>query len=214
MERLGRRDDDPQLTDRGVKYPLAATPGPGPGVLKVLVACERSGRVRDAFRALGHDAVSCDLAPSQSPGPHLQCDVREVQRSGWDMVIAFPPCTYLTSAQSWRWYATARQRNEAVRLVQYLWDWPADRLCVENPQGWLNSHWRKPDEIIEPWWFGDPYTKRTCLWLRGLPPLLATLVHDGRLPWVNQRGGPMGRTVNRSQTFQGVANAMAAQWGR
>jgi len=207
--RLSAAETDPLSTDRGVKSSLAPTPGPGSG-LHVLVACERSGVVRNALRALGHDAVSCDLEESQSLGPHLQCDVREVPRAGWDMIIAFPPCTYLTAAGAWRWSYTARERNEAVRLVQYLWDFPCDRLALENPSGWLNTHWRAPTQIIQPWMFGERYTKRTCLWLRGLPPLMATYVVTGQLPsWTDSHGH---RPERRSRTFLGIAEAMARQW--
>jgi len=208
--RLGPTGEDPLSSDRGVK---STTPKPLAVAGRVLVACERSGKVRDAFSALGFDAVSCDLEETATPGPHLRCDIRDVDRSGWDMVIAFPPCTFLTAAGAWRWPYTTRERNEAVRLVQYLWDWPVDRLAIENPQGWLNSHWRKPDGRFEPYWFGDAYTKRSYLWLRQLPPLMPTLLVPPAASWTEDQRHNKDRSGARSLTFGGVAHAMALQWG-
>lgn len=195
--------------------------------MRALIACEFSGIVRDAFRALGHDAMSCDLEPSERPGPHYQGDVRDVLGDGWDLLIGFPPCTYLSRAGARWWGDPVREALalEALAFVRLLWDAPIPRVALENPIGRLNSWWRYPDQVIEPWHFGDPYTKRTCLWLRGVPPLMATHIVGGRvLPWVQSNTG-LGRRRGQnwhpgvarkvrdlSRTFPGVANAMASQW--
>ena len=141
--------------------------------MKVLAACEESGEVRDAFTRAGHDAVSCDLLPSARPGPHIQGDVTALDLSVYDLVIAFPPCTYLSVSGN-RWHAGTERREKALALVRFFLDAPVERVAVENPVGVISSRIRKPDQIVQPYMFGHRESKATCLWLRGLPPLQPT----------------------------------------
>lgn len=196
--------------------------------MRVLVACEYSGRVRDAFLALGHDAWSCDLLPTDSPGPHIQGDVLEVIGGGWDLMIAHPPCTYLAvSGMHWtrRGLRDPKLTEDALTFVQALMEAPIERIALENPVSVISSRMRKPDQIIQPWMFGDDASKKTCLWLKGLPKLVPTdivepRIVDGRKRWGNQTGsgqnklGPSpDRWKIRSATYPGIAQAMAEQWG-
>lgn len=201
--------------------------------MKVLVACEESGRVRDAFRKRGHDAISLDMLPTSSPGPHRQEPLtQEVLSEGWDLIVAFPPCTDLASsgAGHWRRKQADGTQQRAFDFVRMIWGAPCERMAIENPVGWLNTNWRKPDQIVDPWNFGDPYRKKTCLWLRGLPPLRLDVKEApaGLEYWVTgQRrstasgvraympGEAPGRRAAfvRSKTFPGIANAMARNWG-
>lgn len=153
---------------------------------RVLVACECSGAVRRAFRALGHDAWSCDLQPAEDGGPHIHGDVREALTWGWDLMIAHPPCTYLSRAGARWWGSEERMKlaDEAAEFVFLLRDAPIDRIAIENPIGQLNKRWRYPDQTIEPYEYGDPYSKATCLWLKNLPPLMPTAVLATFEPWV------------------------------
>lgn len=156
--------------------------------MRVIVACEFSGIVRDAFIARGHDAWSCDLLPTEREGPHFQEDIFEVLADSWmvwDLMIAHPPCTHLTRAGD-RWYATSALRNGAADFVQALAAQPIPRIAIENPRGALNRLWRRPDQVIQPWMFGAGETKATCLWLKNLPPLMATAVVMGREPRVHR----------------------------
>jgi len=181
--------------------------------MKVLVACEYSGRVRDAFIALGHDAVSCDLLPSESEGPHRQGDVTEILHFGWDLMIAHPPCTHLAVSGS-RWFKDkVREQAEALVFVQTLLDAPIPRIALENPISVISTRIRKPDQIIQPWMFGHGETKATCLWLKNLPKLEPTDVVIGREARVHRMSPGPNRWKDRSRTYQGVANAMAQQWG-
>lgn len=181
--------------------------------MKVLVACEYSGRVRDAFIALGHDAVSCDLLPSESEGPHHQGDVTEILHFGWDLMIAHPPCTHLAVSGS-RWFKDkVREQAEALAFVQTLLDAPIPRIALENPISVISTRIRKPDQIIQPWMFGHGETKATCLWLKGVPKLVPTNIVAGREPRVHRMAPSPNRWRERSRTYQGVANAMAQQWG-
>lgn len=193
------------------------------------MACEFSGVVRDAFIAAGHDATSCDLLPSERLGPHIQGDVLEHLGDGWDLMVAHPPCTYLSRAGA-RWRKVPGRRELALKaaaFVRGLWDAPIPRVAIENPIGMLNQLWRYPDQTIEPFMFGEPYRKRTCLWLRGLPPLLSTLIvaepayfidsYPGRrTPGFDYRStrGHARSAADRSRTFEGIAAAMAEQWGK
>jgi hypothetical protein len=248
--------------------------------MRVLVACEFSGAVRDAFRAAGHDAMSCDLLPTEAPGPHYQGDVRDVidgfvpvcfhaecgdecswgfdeagdcprpgptsegyefverngvlfarpeERPHWDLMIAHPPCTYLASMGIWwnkkrpeRWPLTYEARD----FVDFLWQSPIPRIAIENPIGFLNRNWRKPDQIIHPWQFGHEASKPTCLWLKGLPILTPTQIVGKGEFYVKANGARMAkwshitsgtrkaeRAKIASRTFPGIAAAMAAQWG-
>jgi hypothetical protein len=181
--------------------------------VKVLVACEYSGTVRDAFRAAGHDAMSCDLLPTDVPGPHYQGDVQEILRDGWDLMIAHPPCTHLAVSGA-RWFHLKRQEQaEALDFVRLLMDAPIPRIAVENPVSVISSRIRRPDQIIQPWQFGHGETKATCLWLKGLPALKPTNVVDGREARVHRLPPSADRWKIRSTTFPGIAAAMAAQWG-
>jgi site-specific DNA-cytosine methylase len=193
--------------------------------LNVLVACEESGVVRDAFRALGHDAWSCDLEPSDDPTYHIQNDIFEVleETTEWDLMIAHPPCTHLAVSGA-RWFKDKQQeQHDALIFVAKLMDANIPRICIENPVSVISTMIRKPDQIVQPYWFGDPHTKTTCLWLKNLPPLVPTnMVDKGKrhvtkggnsLPdWYNLPPGP-DRAKIRSRTFPGFARAMAEQWG-
>lgn len=200
--------------------------------MRVLIACEFSGRVRDAFIAKGHDAMSCDLLPSELPGPHYQGDIRDVLSEGWDLMVAHPPCTYLSYAANRYWNKPGRKelRQDAFDFFMTMITAPINKVCVENPIGYPNTVFRKPDQIIQPYYFGDAAVKTTCLWLKNLPKLYyqkqdglflkATATDypkpvyfrktDGKaIHWTESNHG--GK--NRSRTFQGIANAMAEQWG-
>lgn len=216
--------------------------------MRVLIACEHSGRVRDAFLRLGHDAMSCDLLPTDSPGPHYRGDVRDVLRSGWDLMIAHPDYTYLTCSAEWAYTdgpyhqklkqgtltggARRQARELAIEFVRELYDAPIEMVAIENPVGVLSSRFREPDQFIQPYEYGDDASKKTCLWLRNLPPLRPTGLalprlaptRDGRgyaLRWGNQTDTGQNRESPsphrwkiRSATWPGWAEAMALQWGR
>jgi hypothetical protein len=183
--------------------------------MRVLVACEFSGTVRRAFRALGHDAWSCDLLPNEDDsGFHLETDVRNVLDHGWDLMIAHPPCTHLAVSGA-RWFKDKQQEQaEALDFVRDLMAAPIPRWCIENPVSIISSRIRKPDQVIQPFMFGDPYMKTTCLWLKNLPKLSPTNIVSGREQkcW-KEPPGPE-RWKNRSRTYEGIAAAMAAQWSQ
>lgn len=194
--------------------------------MRVLVACEYSGRVRDAFLRAGHYAASCDLLPSDSSiGDHYQCDVMEIIDHGWDLMIAHPPCTYLSvSGMHWttRGLRDPQLTEDALAFVQTLMDAPIERICIENPVSVISTRIRKPDQIIQPWWFGHDASKKTCLWLKNLPHLIPTdmLPGDARTRRGNQTENGQNklppskdRWKIRSETYQGIADAMASQWG-
>lgn len=182
--------------------------------MKVLVACEFSGVVRDAFIARGHDAQSADLLPSDRPGPHFEGDVRAIINNDWDMMIAFPPCTHLASSGA-RWFPSKVEvQAGALDFVRYLMNasW-IPKIALENPVGIISTKISKPAQIIQPWQFGHGETKATCLWLKGLPLLTPTDVVSGREQRVWRTRESKGRWRKRSLTYQGIADAMAAQWG-
>ncbi len=180
--------------------------------MKILVACEYSGRVRDAFLALGHDAMSCDLLPTEIEGPHHMGDVAELLYMDWDLMIAHPPCTHLAVSGS-RWFKDkVKEQAEALVFVQTLLDAPIQRIALENPISVISSRIRKPDQIIQPWQFGHGETKATCLWLKNLPKLTPTHIVEGREAKVHHMSPGPDRWKNRSRTYQGIADAMAAQW--
>jgi hypothetical protein len=183
--------------------------------MKVLIACEYSGRVRDAFTALGHDAMSCDLLPTDAPGKHYQGDVFDIINDGWDLMVAHPPCTHL--AVSGARHFAAKQasgvQQEALAFVQRLLNAPIHKIALENPISIISSRIRKPDQIIQPWQFGHGETKATCLWLKGLPLLKPTNIVDGREAKVHKMPPSPDRWKLRSTTYQGIADAMAQQWG-
>ena len=185
--------------------------------MKVLIACEFSGVVRDAFAARGHDAWSCDLLPSETPGNHYQGDVRDMIGRGygweWDLLIAHPPCTHL-SVSGARWFRDKLpEQQEALDFVRLLLDAPVPRIALENPVSIISTRIRKPDQIVQPWMFGHGETKATCLWLKNLPPLEPTDVVEGREGRVWKMPPSPDRWKERSRTYQGIASAMAEQWG-
>jgi len=205
--------------------------------MRILVACEFSGRVRDAFIARGHDAVSCDMLPTELPGPHIQGDVLGILGDGWDMMIAHPPCTHLcaSGARWWKEKQTDGRQQAAIEFFLQFMDAPIDKIAAENPVGILSRAYRKPDQYIQPFWFGDKVQKKTGLWLKNLPQLQPTNIVDRGMIYVDPRGHKHGgahtlrakraysplmllpkteeRWKIRSRTFQGIANAMAEQWG-
>lgn len=217
--------------------------------MRILIACEKSGIVRDAFAALGHDSWSCDTQPSERPGNHLQCDVLTILNRRWDAMIAHPECTYLTNSAAWAYKdgpyhmrvkpgtlvgaARRRARADAVDFVFRLRDSGIPKIAFENPVGHLSAAWRKPDQTIQPYEFGDNASKATCLWLIGFPKLIidpakrypgrwVTDPHTGKLVerWENQTDGGQNRlppsadrSARRSKTYIGIARAMAEQWG-
>jgi hypothetical protein len=184
--------------------------------VRVLVACEFSGVVREAFRRRGHDAWSCDLLPAEDGSKfHYQDDCLQVIRTfDWDLMIAHPPCTFLAVSGA-RWFAERqKEQRSAIKFVRSLASADIPRIAIENPIGVLSTKWRKPDQIIQPWMFGHGETKATCLWLKGLPLLVATKVVEGRHGRVWREAPSPERWKNRSRTYQGIADAMAEQWGK
>lgn len=183
--------------------------------LRILVACEYSGKVREAFRKLGHDAWSCDLLPSDDNSPsHIQGDVLKHLNDGWDMMIAHPPCTHLAVSGA-RWFKDKEtEQLEALEFVKTLLNAPINRIALENPISIISSKIRKPDQIIQPWQFGHGETKATCLWLKNLPKLIPTDIVDGRQGVVWRMPPSEDRWKKRSETYQGIANAIAEQWGK
>lgn len=181
--------------------------------MRVLVACEFSGIVRDAFSKQGHDAWSCDLLPSETTGPHYVGNVLDIVGRGWDLMIAHPPCTHLASSGA-RWFKDKQQeQREALQFVEVLLNALIPRIALENPIGVISTQIRKPDQIIQPWQFGHGETKATCLWLKGLPILQPTNIVLGREPRVWKLPPSATRWKERSRTYTGIADAMAAQWG-
>lgn len=181
--------------------------------MRVLVACEYSGAVRDAFRARGHDAVSCDLLPTDAPGPHYQGDVRDVLGDGWDLMIAHPPCTHLAVSGA-RWFKHKQaEQAQALEFVRLLLAAPIPRIALENPVSIISSRIRKPDQVIQPWQYGHGETKATCLWLKNLPLLRPTDIVEGREARIHRMPPSPDRWKLRSATFPGIAAAMADQWG-
>ena len=181
--------------------------------MKVLVACEFSGIVRDAFIKRGHDAISCDLLPTERPGPHIQGDVLPIVDQGYDMMLAFPPCTHLCVSGARWWKGKEREQIEALWFVFALLNAPIPRIAIENPIGKISTAIRKPDQIIQPWMFGHGETKATCLWLEGLPRLESTDMVDGREARIHKMPPGPNRSRDRSRTYPGIAAAMARQWG-
>ena len=196
--------------------------------MRVLVACEYSGRVRDAFIAGGHEAMSCDLLPTDSPGQHYQGDVRDVLYDGWDLMVAHPPCTYLSvSGMHWttRGLRDPQLTEDALSFVKLLMAAPIHRIAIENPVSVISSRIRKPDQIVNPYEFGHDASKKTCLWLKNLPRLKPTQMIEprlvnGRKRWGNQTDSGQNKLAPsedrwkiRSTTYSGIAAAMADQWG-
>ena len=181
--------------------------------MKVIVACEFSGRVRDAFIAQGHDAISCDILDTDVSGPHIKGDIRDVNLAEYDLMVAHPPCTHLAVSGA-RWFKDKLvEQAEALELVRFLLDAPVPLIALENPVSVISSRIRKPDQIIQPWQFGHGETKATCLWLKGLPKLQPTNIVDGRAAVVHRMPPGPDRWKLRSLTYPGIATAMATQWG-
>lgn len=181
--------------------------------MKILIACEFSGIVRDAFSALGHDAWSCDLLPSEKPGKHIQTNVLDILHDGWDLMVAHPPCTHLAVSGA-RWFKEKQtEQLEALLFVRTLLEAPIEKIALENPISIISSKIRKPNQIIQPWQFGHGETKATCLWLKNLPLLKPTKIVSGRVPVVHYMPPGPNRWKDRSRTYEGIAKAMACQWG-
>jgi len=194
--------------------------------VKILIACEYSGRVRDSFIAKGHSATSCDFIPSDSSkGDHYQGDVNNILYYDWDMIIAFPPCTDLARSGA-RWFKEKQADGRQQASIDFFMKFSSldcEKVCIENPVGIMSTAWRKPDQIIHPWMFGDRASKQTCLWLKGLPKLEPTNIVDKGARHITKSGKSIPEWYNippspdrakiRSLTFQGIADAMAEQWG-
>jgi hypothetical protein len=191
--------------------------------MRVLIACEYSGTVRDAFIRAGHDALSCDLLPTDVPGPHYQGDVRDILTDGWDLMVAHPPCTHLAVSGA-RWFKDKQvEQAEALDFVRLLLAAPIPRIALENPVSIISSRIRKPDQIIQPYQYGHEATKTTCLWLQNVPPLVPTEIVGKGARHVTKSGKSLPEWYNlppsadrwkiRSATFPGIAAAMATQWG-
>lgn len=181
--------------------------------MRVLIACEYSGTVREAFRNRGHYALSCDLLPTDRPGEHYQGDVRDVLNDDWDLMIAHPPCTHLAVSGA-RWFKDkVREQAEALDFVRLLLGANIPRIALENPVSIISSRIRKPDQVIQPWQFGHGETKATCLWLKNLPKLQPTNIVEGREGRIWKMPPSPDRWKLRSTTFEGIASAMAEQWG-
>jgi len=207
---------------------LARVKNKGEERMKVLIACEFSGTVRDAFIAKGHDAMSCDLLSTDKPGPHYQGNVFDIIDQGWDLMIAHPPCTHLAVSGA-RHFAKKRadgRQQQGIDFFMRLVNCQIPKYAIENPIGIMSSVYRKPDQIVHPWQYGHSVTKATCLWLKGLEPLNPTNIVDKGEVWVAKSGkrmsqwyydssclSPKEREKMRNKTFQGIADAMAAQWG-
>ena len=179
---------------------------------RVLIACEFSGIVRDAFLVQGHDAISCDLLPSERPGPHYEGDVRDILWQDWDILISFPPCTYLCNSGARWWAHRQREQAEALDFVRLLLEAPIPHIALENPEGRISTAIRKPDQLIHPWEYGHEEEKKTCLWLKALPLLQPTKLMARRTQRVWRMGESKSRARERSRTYPGIAHAMAEQW--
>ena len=181
--------------------------------MKILIACEYSGIVRDAFIKEGHDAISCDLLPTERPGPHYQGDVMDILGDGFDLMIAHPPCTHLAVSGA-RWFKDKQEEQAAaLEFVRMLLHAPIEKIALENPISVISSRIRKPDQIIQPWQYGHGETKATCLWLKNLPLLVPSDIVEGREHRVHKMPPGPDRWKARSRTFPGIAQAMAKAWG-
>lgn len=182
--------------------------------MRILIACEYSGTVRDAFISRGFDAISCDLLPTENPGPHYQGDVFDIINDGFDLMIAHPPCTHLAVSGA-RWFKEKQvEQAAALDFVQALLSANISHIALENPVSIISSRIRKPEQVIQPWQFGHGETKATCLWLKGLPPLKPTNIVEGRGQRIHKMPPSPDRWKERSRTFPGIAAAMADQWGK
>lgn len=183
--------------------------------MRILIACEYSGVVREAFRDKEHDAWSCDLLSADDSSPyHYQEDIRPLLDLQWDLILAFPPCTHLAVSGA-RWFEQKRQDGRQQQGIDFFMEFTRlkCRWCIENPVGIMSTHYRKPDQIVQPWQFGHGETKATCLWLNWLPELAPTDIVAGREPRIWKMGPSKNRWKERSKTYEGIARAMADQWG-
>jgi len=181
--------------------------------MNVLIACEFSGIVRNAFVAKGHNAISCDIEQTERPGPHRVEDVRyDMLYDDWDLMIAHPPCTYLSISGARWWKDRQTEQKEAIDFFMSLVNAPIERMCIENPVGIMSTVYRKPNKYIQPWEHGHGETKKTGLWLKNLPKLKPSNIVDGRKPKIHYEPPGPNRSKNRSRTYQGIADAMADQW--
>lgn len=182
--------------------------------MKVLIACEFSGIVRDAFNLMGHDAYSCDLLPTEKPGKHIRDDVLKHLDDGWDLIIAHPPCTHLavSGARYFKEKIADGRQQKALDFVRKLMNAHIDKICIENPVSIISTKIRKPDQIIQPWQYGHGETKKTCLWLKNLPNLIPTNIVDGRENRIHKEPPSSDRWKNRSRTYVGIAKALATQY--
>lgn len=180
--------------------------------MKVLIACEFSGIMREAFKAQGHYALSCDLLDTEIPGEHYKGDIRDILYEQWDMMLAFPPCTHLAISGA-RWFKDKQvEQQEALEFVRLLLNANIERICLENPVSIISTYIRQPDQIIQPWQFGHPEYKKTCLWLKNLPKLTYTNIVFGRKERVHRLPPSPNRWKERSRAYKGIAEAMASQW--
>jgi len=184
--------------------------------MKVLVACEFSGTVRDAFIKKGHDAISCDLLPTEQPGPHYQGNVFDIINEGFDLMVAHPPCTHLavSGARHFKEKIADGRQHSALEFVRALMMSKIERICIENPISIISSKIRKPDQILQPWMFGHGETKATCLWLKNLPLLKPTQIVEGREARIHSLPPSPDRWKLRSKTYEGIGQAMADQWSQ
>ena len=181
--------------------------------MNILIACEFSGIVRDAFIAKGHNAVSCDLEQTERLGPHRVENVKyDMLYDDWDLMIAHPPCTYLSISGARWWKDRQTEQKEAIGFFMSLVNAPIERICIENPVGIMSTVYRKPNQYIQPWEHGHGETKKTGLWLKNLPKLKPSNIVDGRKPKIHYEPPGPNRSKNRSRTYQGIADAMAEQW--
>ncbi len=181
--------------------------------MKIIIGCEFSGIVRDAFLAKDHDAWSCDLLDTEVPGPHIKGNLLDILDQDWDMAIFHPPCTHLAVSGS-RWFKDKQvEQQEALEFVRNLMECNIAKWALENPISIISSHFRKPDQIIQPWMFGHGETKATCLWLKNLHKLIPTNIVEGREAKIHKMPPGPDRWKNRSRTFKGIAKAFADQWG-
>ena len=181
--------------------------------MRILIACEYSGTVRDAFIARGHDALSCDLLPTEQPGPHYQGDVRDILGDGWDLMVSHPPCTHLAVSGARHFHRKQKEQAESLDFVRILLSAPIPMIALENPVSVISSAIRPPDQVVQPWQFGHGETKATCLWLKNLPPLRPTRIVEGREARIHRMPPGPDRWKERSRTMPGIAAAMAEQWG-
>jgi hypothetical protein len=181
--------------------------------VKILIGCEFSGIVREAFKAKGHNAWSCDLLSTEIPGQHIQGDLLKILDEGWDIAIFHPPCTHLAVSGARYFKHKQREQAEALQFVDKLLNCNIPKICLENPVSIISTSIRKPDQIIQPWQFGHGETKKTCLWLKNLPLLIPECIVEGRINRVHREPPSKERWKNRSRTYLGIAKAMANQWG-